>query len=157
MRHGNLLKNQRGVTLLEIMFAMGILALGTYLTIEGVDQLSESTRSTKNISSTERQIAMIVDNIRTSLGQYQINYDPSSATKQEALELDSLPMEWDPGVERLAIPECLADKKKCLGGRYGFVVQPLEEPRGLYTVTLRMTHRDWKEPFREYTFLVTVQ
>jgi len=148
--------NQSGVTMLEVMFAILILVVGTYLTVQGVDSMRELSRETKNMSSTERQITLIVDNIRTSLGQYQINYESGPEAKQAALELAKLPMEWDPGVERPVTEGCLKEKK-CLGGRYGFVVQPIEEPRGLYTITLRMTHRDWKEPFREYEFLATVQ
>jgi prepilin-type N-terminal cleavage/methylation domain-containing protein len=149
--------NEDGMTLLEIMFALAVLGLGAYLTIEGVSQMRDMSKTTLNMSSTERQITMIVDNIRTSLGQYQINYDSTPEAKQTALDLAKLPMEWDPGVERPVTADCLANKQKCLGGRYGFVVQPLDDPRGLYSVTLRMTHREWREPFRDYEFLVTVQ
>jgi type II secretory pathway pseudopilin PulG len=152
----NPLHNQKGVTLLEVMFALGILIVGTYLTVKGVDSLQDATRATKNMSSTERQISMIVDNIRTSLGMYQINYSYAASAKEDALAIAKLPMEWDPGVERPLTDDC-KNHQKCLGGRYGFVIQPVEQARGLYTITLRMTHRDWKEPFREYQFLVTVQ
>ncbi len=150
------LLNQKGVTLLEIMFALGILIVGTYLTVEGLDKITDLSSDTRNMSTTERQVAMIVDNIRTGLGQYQINYNFSPEAKQAALNVNDLPMEWDAGVVRNVTNTCKT-QKKCLAGRYGFVVQPMEEPRGLYSVTLRMTHREWKEPFRDYTFLVTVQ
>lgn len=152
-----IMKCQSGFTLLEIMFALAILVLGVYMTVEGVNQMSELSRETKNLSTTERQITMIVDNVRTSLSQYQINYEYSAEAKLAALQLDTLPMEWDPGIERAVTADCLGPAKKCLGGRYGFVVQPVEQYRGLYMITLRMTHRDWKEPFREFEFLVTVQ
>ena len=47
--------NQRGTTLLEILFALGILILGTYLVVEGVNQMEESSRESQLLSLTERQ------------------------------------------------------------------------------------------------------
>lgn len=151
-----LLKNQAGVTMLEIVFALGILTVGTYIVVKGVDNMQDMTRDTRNMSSTERQIAMIVDNIRTSLGQYQINFTYDKKSRDEELELAKLPMEWDAGTERPLSEDCKT-KNQCMGGRYGFVVQPIEQYRGLYMITLRMTHTSWPEKYRDYEFLVTVQ
>lgn len=148
------LRNQRGVTVLEVMFAIGVLVVGTYVTVKGIDSMQDMTRNTRTISNTDRQIAMIIENIRTSLAQYQVNYTFDADSRNDALK--EMPMEWSAGVERPVTNDCKT-KKICLPGRYGFVVQPIEAYRGLYEVTLRMTHTDWKEDFREYKFLVTVQ
>ncbi|HEY8279619.1 MAG TPA: type II secretion system protein [Bdellovibrionota bacterium] len=150
-----MMRNQRGFTLLEVMFALGILIVGTYLAAEGVNQIEDLSKDTRTLSATERQINLIVDNIRTGLGNYQISYDYSREAKEELLDLKKLPMAWAAGVVE-EVAKC-EPKKTCPQGRYGFVVQPVERFRGLYTVTLRMTHKDWKEPYRDYEFLVTVQ
>ena len=148
------LRNQKGVTILEVMFAIGVLVVGTYVTVKGIDSMQDMTRNTRTISNTDRQIAMIIENIRTSLAQYQINYTFDADSRNDALK--EMPMEWSAGVERPVTNDCKV-KKICLPGRYGFVVQPIEAYRGLYEVTLLMTHTYWKEDFREYKFLVTVQ
>jgi type II secretory pathway pseudopilin PulG len=153
MKH---LRNQGGVTLLEILFALGILVVGTYLVVEGVNQMESSSRQTRLLSSTEKQINAIVDNIRTSLGSYQITYDASDAVTAKLLDPANLPMAWGPNTV-MAVKDC-APTKSCPLGRYGFIITPLAGSRGLYTVTLRMTNEEWKgEKFREYKFLATVQ
>ena len=147
--------NQRGTTLLEILFALGILILGTYLVVEGVNQMEESSRESQLLSLTERQINVIVDNIRTSLGSYQITYDVAAAN--DLLAVEKLPMAWGPGVS-IAVKDCIASSS-CPPNRYGFVIVPVmgSSSRGLYKVILRMTNTEWKEPFREYNFLATIQ
>jgi prepilin-type N-terminal cleavage/methylation domain-containing protein len=40
--------NQSGLTLLEVMFAVGILAVGTYLVVEGVNQMQDASKATRN-------------------------------------------------------------------------------------------------------------
>ena len=150
------MRSQAGVTLLEIMLALGLLAVGSYLTIEGIGQMTSITKETKNLSSTERQINVIVDNIRTGLGVYQITFDPSTSVKEQMLNISTLPMAWNVGAV-VPVKEC-EPKKNCPAGRYGFVVQPkTASSKGLYQVTLRMTHPDWNEKYRDYEFLVTVQ
>jgi hypothetical protein len=145
---------QEGVTLLEVMFAVGILVVGTFVTIKGIDSMQDMTTKTRVMSSTDRQIALIIENIRTSLALYQINYTFDSTSRANALQ--DMPMEWSSGIERPVTPAC-KNNNVCLPGRYGFVVQPIEAYRGLYEVTLRLTHTEWTEKFREYKFLVTVQ
>ncbi len=155
-RFFRILSNQKGVSLIEMMTAIGILAVGVVMVMRGVDSMQDMTKQTRNMSSTDRQVAMIVENIRTSLGQYQVHFNYSADSKSEALDVDNLPMEWSAGVERPISNDCRV-KKICLPGRYGFIIQPIENYRGLYEVTLRMTHTDWKDKYREFRFLATVQ
>ena len=90
-------RGQKGFTLLEIMFSLGILVLGIYLIVEGINQMDVSSKETRLLSSTERTINAIADNIRTSLGSYQITYDSSTVAKENLLGLATLPMAWGPG------------------------------------------------------------
>jgi prepilin-type N-terminal cleavage/methylation domain-containing protein len=146
---------QRGFTLVEIMLAVAVLVVGAYLTAEGVNQMDSAAKDTRLLSSTERTINAIADNIRTSLGSYQITYDASVATKNKMLDVAKLPMAWGPGLI-VSVTTCTATKS-CPIGRYGFLITPMPNYRGLYSVTLRMTTPEWKDAYREFTFLATVQ
>ncbi len=164
------LRSEKGFTLLEILFALGILIVGVYLISEGVNQMDASSRQARLLSSTERTINAIVDNIRTGLTNYQISYDPSPATREAMLNLAKLPMAWGPGVTMPVykspgpglppVNQCVTSGGQnagCPVGRYGVYIAPLPGNPGLYSVTLRMTTPEWKEPYRDYTFLATVQ
>ena len=61
-------------------------------------------------------------------------------------------MAWDLGVN-LPVSQC----PNCRG-KYGFVIQPLDMFRGLYTVTLRFTYQDWGNGvYKDYIFLVSAK
>jgi type II secretory pathway pseudopilin PulG len=147
--------NQRGFTLLEIFFALGIMVLGVYLISEGVNQMDVSSRESRLLSSTERTINVIADNIRTGLASYQITYDTNPSAIEKALDVSTLPMAWGPGTV-ISVADCTA-AGGCPTGRFGYVITPAPNTMGLYTVTLRMTNSEWKDPYRDYTFLATVQ
>jgi type II secretory pathway pseudopilin PulG len=143
--------NQRGYSLIEIGVALGIMLVGIFVITRGMDSMREITEDTLTLSANERQINMIADNLRTGLEQYQINFDQSDKRLEEILKVDTLPMAWDVGKNGPAenCPTCK--------GRYGYSIQVLERYRGLFLVTLRVTHKDWSEPFRDYKFVVTVK
>jgi prepilin-type N-terminal cleavage/methylation domain-containing protein len=145
----------KGFTLIEIMLSLAVLVVGVYLTAEGVNQMNSSAKDTRLLSATERTINAIADNIRTSLGSYQITYDSSLATKNKMLDISKLPMAWGPGVI-VSVASC-TPTKSCPIGRFGYIITPMPNYRGLYSVTLRMTTSEWKDAFREFTFIATVQ
>jgi prepilin-type N-terminal cleavage/methylation domain-containing protein len=147
-------RNQKGFTLIEVMLALGILVVGIYLTVEGVNQIDNSAKTSRLLSSTDRTVNAIADNIRTSLGSYQITYG-TSITPDKLLDISKLPMAWGPGVIS-AVSACTATKN-CPLGRYGFVITPMPSFSGLYSVTLRMTNPEWKDSYRDYNFVATVQ
>ena len=143
--------NARGYTFVEVMVALGLLTLISYLISEGIDQMRGISDDTLTLSANERQITTIADNIRTGLDSYQINFDHSDAAREAALDVKKLPMAWDVGVSA-PVAECSVCK-----GRYGYTVQMLEQYRGLYLVTLRIKHETWREPYRDYQFVVTAK
>jgi len=146
IRHG-----QRGYSFVEVLLALGLLALMSYFVSEGLDQMRGLSNDTLTLSANERQITTIADNIRTGLDSYQVNFAHSAEAREVALDEKSLPMAWDLGVTA-PVAEC-----KVCKGRYGYTVQILEQYRGLYLVTLRVKHEDWTEPFRDYQFVVTAK
>lgn len=146
-----MINNSKGFTLIETGVALGVAAIGAFMILKGMDSMRDLTEDTLLLSSNERQIHAIADNLRTGLEQQQINFDYSDASTKRELKIEDLPMGWDVGIS--------APKDSCPNcrGRYGYTIQVLERYRGLYQVTLRVTHKEWREPFRDYKFVVTVK
>ncbi len=147
------LKNNRGQTIVESLVGLGLLAIVGFAFTGGMVALRNTTKGSVVLSSTERQINDIAENIKAGVENYQVNFDYASGPNT-ALNVATLPMAWDNGiiVPRAQCPNC--------AGTYGFVIQPLEQFRGLYRVTLRMTHKSWiqaGEPFRDYSFVVSAK
>lgn len=145
------IKTQAGFTMVEIFIALAIMAVGIYGVTTGMDSMRDIAEDTMILSANERQINNIADNIRTGLEQYQINFNYTDQSTQTELKVQDLPMAWDIGINARAVdcPNCK--------GKYGYTVQVLEAYRGLYMVTLRITHKDWSEPYRDYKFVVTLK
>ncbi len=147
------LRNQRGQTIVEALVGFGLIAIVGFAFVGGMVSLRNTTRSTVVLSSSEKQISDIAENIKAGVENYQVNfnYDKSASS---LLKPDDLPMAWDNGIVALRseCPEC--------AGTYGYTIQPYEEYRGLYKVTLRMTHKSWiekGEPFRDYIFVMSAK
>ncbi|MDG0816354.1 type II secretion system protein [Bdellovibrio svalbardensis] len=151
-------QNQKGQTIIESLVGLGLIAIVGFAFTGGMVALRNTTKSAVNLSATERQINDIAENIKSGVENYQVNYNydqmGSMKNANEALQVESLPMAWDNDkvLPREQCPNC--------AGSYGYIIQPLEIYRGLYQVTLRMTHKDWiskGEPFRDYTFVVSTK
>lgn len=147
------LRNQQGQTIVEALVGFGLIAIVGFAFVGGMVSLRNTTRSTVVLSSSEKQISDIAENIKAGVENYQVNfnYDKSASS---LLKPDDLPMAWDNGIVALRseCPEC--------AGTYGYTIQPYEEYRGLYKVTLRMTHKSWiekGEPFRDYIFVMSAK
>lgn len=147
------LNSQRGYTFIEILLSMGLLSIVTFSFMGGIVSLKGNTRESMVLSSSERQVDDIAENIKASVENYQVNFDYKNG-KSNSLNLESLPMAWDVGVlsTKVECPDC--------AGTYGYVIQPMEQFRGLYQVTLRMTHKSWAakgEKYRDYVFVVSAK
>lgn len=146
-----MLRGESGATLIELAIAFGLVLVGAYFGYGGLEALRSTSKATQTLSANERQIAAILDNLRTGADAYQVNYEFSAASREALLSPERLPMAWDIG-RIVPVAEC----EKC-PGRYGYVLQPVEAYRGLYRVNLRVTHRDWKGAPKDYEFLVTIK
>ncbi|MBS1971629.1 MAG: prepilin-type N-terminal cleavage/methylation domain-containing protein [Bdellovibrionales bacterium] len=147
------LNNQSGYTFIEVLLSLGLLSIVMFAFIGGFISLKGSSRDSLVLSSSERQVDDIAENIKASIENYQVNFNYKTG-KETALTLDNLPMAWDIGVlsTRAECPDC--------AGTYGYIIQPLEQFRGLYQVTLRMTHKSWAvkgEKYRDYVFVVSAK
>lgn len=148
-----LLKSSSGNSLIEVLLAMGLLSIGSFAFIGGIVSLRGNTHDSMVLSASERQVDDIAENIKSSIENYQVNFDYKNG-KVNSLALDNLPLAWDIGVvtTREACPDC--------AGTYGYVITPMEQYRGLYQVTLRLTHKSWiakGEKYRDYIFVVSAK
>lgn len=144
--------NQRGFSLVETLVGLGIMVssglaiVTTILVVRGVGVEIETR------SSEEKQIMQIVENIRTAPENFQIAFVTGDQDKETLLKPETLPMAWGNNM--------VAEASECEGcpGRFGYIVQPFQGMRGLYVVTLRMTHASWKEPtYKDFEFVVSAR
>lgn len=142
--------NNKGQSILESLIGLGLIVVVGFALISGVLALRKTTKGTVNLSATERQINDIAENIKAGVENYQVNYNYKDDI-DTLLNPKDLPMRWDIGV---AVPK--AQCPDCYGS-FGYVIVPYEKFRGLYKVTLRMTHKNWTEPYRDYVFVVSAK
>lgn len=156
--HSRFINNQKGQTIIEALVGLGLISIVGFAFTSGMVALRNATKSSVTLSATERQISDIAENIKAGVENYQVNYnydDPGSLKNvNDVLDLKKLPMAWDANM--------VTTREQCAdcAGTYGYLIQPLKEYRGLYQVTLRMTHKDWiarGEDFRDYNFVVSAK
>lgn len=147
------IQNNKGQTIVEALVGFGLITIVGFAFTGGLVSLRNTTRNTVEVSATDKQVNDIAENIKSGVENYQVNFNYDESVSS-ALAPESLPMAWDNGI---SVP-----KDQCEGcaGRYGYTIQPYEAYRGLYKVTLRMTHTSWKEKnesFRDYVFVVSAK
>lgn len=146
-------QNQKGQTIVEALIGLGLISMVGLTFVGGMVSLRNTTKNTLVMSSTDKQVNDIAENIKSGVENYQVNFN-SEKSVSEILNPDSLPMAWDNGKVALR-SEC-----KTCAGTYGYVIQPYPEYRGLYKVTLRVTHKSWiekGEAFKDYHFVVSAK
>jgi hypothetical protein len=148
------LNNTKGQTIVESLVALGLISIVGLTFAGGMGALRNISKASLLTSSTDRQVSDISENIKAGVQNYQVNFNFSQAAAEEYLKVENLPMSWDIGVTAKK-GECTTCK-----GTYGYIIQPFEQFRGLYLVTLRMTYEDWKknnEAYRDYKFVVSAK
>lgn len=133
------IKNNRGLTILESLLGLAMLTLVGSFFISGTMTMRKVARDSGTKDALYKQINDVIENIRPNVRMYQINYSPTDEERAEALALDKLPMAWGNG--------SIEAKETCPGcpGRYGFVIQAYPGLKGLYLVTVRLSHQDWAQ------------
>lgn len=156
------LTNNKGLALLEVLLGFAMIALVGSFFVSGIVGLRKVAKDSGTKNSIYKQINDVIESVRPNVKMYQVNYFNSDEERERALAVTKLPMAWGNGV--------IADAKDCSAcpGRYGFVIQAYPNMKGLYLVTLRMTHKDWetieekgsgqkKTNFVDYQFVVNSQ
>lgn len=159
-----LASNQKGISILEVLLGLAMITLVGSFFISGIVNMKKVATDSGTKNSLYKQINDVIENIRPNVRMYQINYFTSDKERENALATERLPMAWGNGI--------MSTAKECPGcpGRYGFVIQAYPGLKGLYLVTVRMTHRDWAQNaapgmvvqpkdfgFVDYQFVVNAQ
>lgn len=151
-----LFKSQTGFGMIETLVGFAILGAASYAIMMGLDYLEQSkTKTDKNISL-ENMLSSAVESARANIIMEKVDFqahDSFLALTSFQHVKDSLKMCW---VKDGLIP--ISNYPNC-PGRFGYVVAPFKvgnlEYRGMYQVTIRMTHDElFPNRFKEYAFLV---
>lgn len=134
-----LASNQKGMSILEVLLGLAMITLVGSFFISGILSMKKVAMDSGTKNSLYKQINDVIENIRPNVRMYQINYFTSDKERENALNPGDLPMAWGNGM--------MSTAKECPGcpGRYGFVIQAYPGMKGLYLVTVRLTHRDWAQ------------
>lgn len=147
-------RNENGSILIDILLAMSVIGVVAYTSASGLSQIELAMNSISTKQSLGTEVNELVESIRNNLESYQINYnfipDGTSVYKNAELDLQNLPMAWDSGIQA-PIDQCTTCR-----GRFGYSIQPYERFRGLYIVTIAVTHTEWPNP-KKFQFVVTTK
>lgn len=134
-----LASNQKGMSILEVLLGLAMITLVGSFFISGILSMKKVAMDSGTKNSLYKQINDVIENIRPNVRMYQINYFTTDKERENALSPGDLPMAWGNGM--------MSTAKDCPGcpGRYGFVIQAYPGMKGLYLVTVRLTHRDWAQ------------
>lgn len=131
-----MIRQRRGNSIIELLVAMAIVVIAFTAMTGYVIGLKKQTQKILLSRSRSTQLQKVVQMIMTDPKLFKVNFDRSEKATCAALENSTLPLGWD--------GNSLADIVQCPGclGRMGYVIQPfpLAAVRGVYLVTIRMTH-----------------
>ena len=133
--------NKKGMSLVEIMIAVALLGIFTTVSYRGVSLWKKDLSTLKRTVTSEDIIANIRKSLATKGAILQVDYTETSAVKLLS-DANNLTMAWSTSGDVLSVAKC---GEKCPAGRYGFVVKPVAGARGLYHMTIKVTHAKWKE------------
>jgi type II secretory pathway pseudopilin PulG len=148
--------DQKGFTFIETLVGFAILGAATYAIMTGLDQIEQNKNKTDKNVSLENLISSVVEASRSNIIMEKVDFQANETfllnTTYQAVK-DSLKMCW---VNDGLIP---IDQGMNCQARLGYVVTPLKtgnlEQRGLYQVTIRITHDElFPNQFRQYQFIV---
>lgn len=146
-----LLSSQKGFTLIESLVACGLVMIlafvASYSYVSNKNMISQGTA--QNLSNV--QVNNILDSVRSSVQNYQVNFQISSAAQAATLlAMDQLPMAWD--VNTITTATSCATCR----GRFGFIIYTMPSSPGLYFVYVRISYNSWPEKYRDYQFATSV-
>lgn len=134
------------------MIGISMLSTVMYMSLQSVDMVRSSIKTVSSGYSADKLVASIVENARGNLESFRINYEYYDSTKIETLLADDkLTNAWDINTD-----DASGNCQSC-DGRYGFVVQPLEELRGMYVLSIRVIHKKWGSRDKKYKFILSAR
>ncbi len=149
-----MIRKKSGFTLVEILLAATLLGISSLAFITLYVNSLKMIQAGEFKSTTTKLTDRFMIKVNTDMNMSQINYNLKSSVNDQ-LDVDHLPMAWSYTGEVTPVDQC----QSC-PGRYGYVIRPYEKFRGLYQITLRLTHTEWKaqgESYRDYFFVVSAK
>ena len=137
-----LLFNSTGMGLIEAMMAAGMLAIITAGVYKGVDMWTQILSTEKSTSISDGIKTEIIQSFASQAQFMQIDYSTRSASQ---ILSGRLPMAWNKFGKKVPVSICEINKE-CPRGRYGVVVKAVTGHKGIYKMTIKITHDDWSDP-----------
>jgi prepilin-type N-terminal cleavage/methylation domain-containing protein len=143
-------KNRSGFTLIEVMVGVALLGVISWGVFNGVKMWNTEFQDMQQTSTGYNIVAEILNSVAVR-GQYlQVDYsdDPGVTILSTWDNDDELPMAWNKSGVVYPVAECSAGDfpGNCPRGRYGFIAKPITGFRGLYKITIMITHPEWQRP-----------
>lgn len=144
----------KGIALVETIVATCIIGISAYFIINSTGLWSQKMKTIQT-SGAEATISDIIVQSALANGRtLQVDYSSRSAKEilDDLTENKKLPMAWTTQGKLLPVEQC-----PTCPGRYGFVVKPVPQYRGLYQVVIRMVSAESEKNgrFHDYTSLIT--
>lgn len=144
--------NQKGFTIIESLVALALLAIVMGISFSSIQQVRNLSSQVSTSESSEKQVLQIIENVRSNMNTFKATYEYYTDEKsEELLAQNKLSMAWDKNI-LTTVANCQSCK-----GRYGYVLQPYEKYRGLFILTLKITHENWGANSKKYKFLVSAK
>lgn len=146
-------RRKKGVTLVEMLVAAAVLGIGLAAGMSGLNSLNQISIATKGAEKKSTITTGLIENIRSNISRYQINFNHSGSTvngaplTEQILDEDNLGFVWSNSYygDPAGCPSCT--------GRYDYVIQPLDGMPGLYKVTIRMINPAIFPGHKDYVFI----
>lgn len=147
--------NQTGFSMVEVLVAIAILGMGITIALNGINFIGDKKDSIDRGATQEGLLTGLIESIRLNIAMEKVDFDAEAFLQNTTYKdvHNSLRLCWvhDGIIPVETFPEC--------PGRIGYVVTPLKvgplEMRGLYKITVRMTHAElFPDVYRQYEFIV---
>lgn len=147
-----MINSNRGFTIIESLVGISLLGILLSISISAVQQVRKISETVTTSEISDKQILQIIENVRSNMNSFKATYDYYDEISANMLLEDSkLAMAWDNNTDTTI------DKCPTCRGRYGYVLQPYEKYRGLFILTLKVSHQNWQSGPKTYKFLVTAK
>lgn len=151
-----ILRNKKGFGIVESMIALGLVGVGTYFIMQGLDMFDSSKVKTDTSINLESTLNSVLESVKSNITMEKVDFQAEEkffahTTYKEVKKNLALCWFKDGLTSAANSPDCQS--------RIGYVVAPLMVGnlpiRGLYKVTIRMTHDElFPNSFRQYEFIV---
>lgn len=131
-----LIKNNKGLSLVEGVIATGLI---TFVGYTGLNQMNNQNRTLNTIVNTSMSRSVVnslIEAVSEDVSFYQIQYNGNEGQLREK----QVPMRWDYDGKIYKPEEC----KTCVG-KMGVKITPVPQYRGFYKLTIRISHPSFKE------------